>query len=107
MSEAIKQGRHGMMEAIPLNQKQDVKLPKYPNFPGAIPMANVIKFEPKFRNAILENAARWIIVENLDVGTKMREQFPNYPFNFITLDGELLTYFFHPNSNKDVLMVIG
>ena len=86
----LKENKLGRATFFPLNIIKPKNIDTVINLPGFIDVAsNLIKYNPKYSNIILNQLGNVLVVDNID-NANIIAKYINYRYRIVTLNGELL-----------------
>ncbi|MEG0139079.1 MAG: AAA family ATPase [Bacilli bacterium] len=88
----LKQNKYGRATFFPLNiiKPRVIETSSFEDLTGFIDIAaNLVKYDKKYKNIILNQLGNVIIVDNIDNANKISKQI-NHKYKIVTLDGELI-----------------
>ena len=80
----------GRASFLPISSVKGSKLAKFKNIDGVIGIASdLVKFDKKYEQIVLNLLGRTIIVQNMDTAIKLAKQ-NNYGFRIVTMKGDII-----------------
>ncbi len=80
----------GRASFLPISSVKGSKLAKFKNIDGVIGIASdLVKFDKKYEQIVLNLLGRTIIVQNMDTAIKLAKQ-NNYGFRIVTMQGDII-----------------